>query len=160
MKNVEIPFYILNSALIMEVTLLLLRIVTVLLLYAFLGLIVYVLWRDVRSAAQREATPAARLRLARLVALNGSDDAAAVETYPLKPYTSIGRAPANTIELTDTYCSAEHALVVWRNNQWWLEDRGSRNGTLLNDMSVETPVVLSTGDVIRIGRVNLRFELE
>ncbi len=144
----------------MEVALLLLRITLIILLYAFLGLIVVLLWRDVRGAVQRETTPATRVRPARLVALDGADRLAANSVYSLKPITSIGRAPTNTIELADTYCSAEHALVVWRNNQWWLEDRGSRNGTLLNDVAVDAPVIIGAGDVIRIGRVRLRFEVE
>jgi len=99
------------------------------------------------------------VRPARLVALDGADGLAANTAYSLKPYTSIGRASTNTIELADTYCSAEHALIVWRNNQWWLEDRDSRNGTLLNDLAVDAPAIISAGDVIRIGRVRLRFEM-
>jgi pSer/pThr/pTyr-binding forkhead associated (FHA) protein len=144
----------------MEVALLLSRILLIVLLYAFLGLIVVLLWRDVRSAEQRETSAAARARPARLVMIENGDGPAHDTTIPLKPYTSIGRASTNTIELADTYCSAEHALVSWRSNQWWLEDRGSRNGTLLNDVSVDAPVVLSADDVIRIGRVSLRFEME
>lgn len=144
----------------MEVALLLLRILLIVLLYGFLALIVVLLWRDVRSAAQREPTSAVRARPARLVVLEAADGVASGMTYALKSYTSIGRAATNTIELPDTYCSAEHALVAWRNDQWWLEDRGSRNGTLLNDVSVETPVVIGGGDVIRIGRVRLRFEVD
>ena len=145
----------------MELALLLIRILLIVLLYAFLGLVVILLWRDVRSASAQEAAPAVRVRPARLVVLAGVDGLDSSNlTYALKPYTSIGRAPTNTIELADTYCSAEHALVTWRNNQWWLEDRGSRNGTLLNDVSVETAVIVSTGDIIRIGRVRLRFEAD
>ena len=144
----------------MEVALLILRIVLIILLYAFLGLIAILLWRDVRSASLREASSAAAVRPARLVIVEGVDGLEPGAVYSLKPYTSIGRAPVNTIELADTYCSAEHALVRWQNNQWWLEDRGSRNGTTLNDVSVETPVIIGGGDMIRIGRVRLRFETD
>ena len=144
----------------MEVTLLVLRIAIIILLYAFLGLIAILLWRDVRGAALRESAPAARERPARLVMIESADGVASGATYALRPFTSIGRAPTNLIELADTYCSAEHALVLWRSGQWWLEDRGSRNGTLLNGEPVETPVILSAGDVIRIGRAHMRFEVE
>ncbi|HEY4691637.1 MAG TPA: FHA domain-containing protein [Anaerolineae bacterium] len=143
----------------MEVVLLILRILLIVLLYAFLGLVVILLWRDVRHAAQREAASATRTRPARLIVVDGNDGTQPGTAFPLKPFTSIGRAPANTIELGDTYCSAEHALIIWRNNQWWLEDRGSRNGTLLNDVSIDAPVVLSAGDLIRVGRVRMRFDV-
>ena len=144
----------------MEVALLLIRILLVVLLYAFLGLIVVLLWRDVRSAARRETASAGRPRPARLVLLDHVDGMRDGDAFALKPFTSIGRAPSNTIELPDSYCSAEHALVVWRNNQWWLEDRDSSNGTMLNDAPVDVPAVVGAGDVIRMGRVRLRFEVE
>ena len=144
----------------MEVTLLVLRIVLIILLYAFLGLIVVLLWRDVRSAAAGQTAPATRERPARMIVVEGVEGVQTGETYALKPYTSIGRASTNTIEMPDTYCSAEHALVVWRGNQWWIEDRDSRNGTQLNDIPIEAPTIVSAGDVIRIGRVRLRFEVE
>ena len=144
----------------MEVALLLIRILLILLLYAFLGLIVVLLWRDVRSTARRETASASRPRPARLVLLDHVDGMRDGDVFALKPFTSIGRAPSNTIELPDTYCSAEHALIVWRNNQWWLEDRDSRNGTMLNDVPVDDPAVIGGGDVIRMGRVRLRLEVE
>ena len=144
----------------MEVIFLILRIILIVLLYAFVGAIVLLLWHDVRSAAVSRTAPAARERPARLVVVEGVDGLEPGAAYPLKPYTPIGRAPGNAVELPDTYCSAEHALVVWRNNQWWIEDRDSRNGTLLNGQAVETPVVLSAGDIIGLGRTRMRFETE
>ena len=143
----------------MEVALLLVRILLIILLYAFLGLIVILLWRDVRGATRRETASANRPRPARLVLLDHVDGMRDGDVFALKPYTAIGRAPSNTIELPDTYCSAEHALIVWRNNQWWLEDRDSRNGTMLNDVSIDVPVVIGAGDVIRMGRVRMRLEV-
>lgn len=142
----------------MEIVLLIIRILLIVLLYSFLGLIVILLWRDVRSAERREAASTTPALAARLVVLEGIDGLDSGTAYTLKAYTSLGRADSNTIELPDTYCSAEHALVVWRNKRWWLEDRDSRNGTLLNGQAVETPTVIGSGDEIRFGRINLRFE--
>jgi pSer/pThr/pTyr-binding forkhead associated (FHA) protein len=144
----------------MEVTLLITRIILILLLYAFLGAIIVLLWRDLRNAAVREAPPSTPERAARLVIVEGIDGLEQGATYSLKTYTSIGRAARNIIALPDTYCSAEHALVVWRDNQWWLEDRDSRNGTLLNGQTIEAPTIVSHGDEIRFGRISMRFEIE
>ena len=82
------------------------------------------------------------------------------ETYPLLPLTSLGRSPTNTVPINDSFASSEHALVAFRNGQWWLEDRRSRNGTLLNDMPVTQPVVITDGDIIGIGKIKFRLELE
>lgn len=144
----------------MEVALLVLRIVTIILLYTFFGVILILLWRDVRSAALRESTAAARERPAHLIVVEGIDGATGGTVYPLGPFTTIGRAPTNQIEIADSYCSAEHALVSWHDGQWWLEDRDSRNGTRLNDEIIDSPVILSAGDHIRIGRAQMRFEVD
>ena len=81
-------------------------------------------------------------------------------TFPLQPITSIGRSPANTILIPDTYASAQHTLLTWREGQWWLEDRGSRNGTVLNDVRINGPTVVSAGDIIGVGRTQLKLEVE
>ncbi|MDY7018754.1 MAG: FHA domain-containing protein, partial [Chloroflexota bacterium] len=30
-------------------------------------------------------------------------------------------------------------MLTWREGQWWLEDQGSRNGTMLNDIYIKGP---------------------
>ncbi len=80
--------------------------------------------------------------------------------YPLTALTSIGRSPTNSIPIDDNFASSEHALVALRNGQWWLEDRSSRNGTLLNGMQVTQPVIVTDGDIITIGKIALRIDLD
>jgi hypothetical protein len=142
----------------MDVVLLVLRILLALLLYAFLAAVFVMLWRDLRQAtAGREATRPG----GQLVVLQTADDALAAGTaFPLQPVTSIGRSPTNTIPIPDTYASAHHTLLTWREGQWWLEDRDSRNGTLLNGARISGPTVVSAGDVIGVGRTQLKLELE
>lgn len=75
---------------------------------------------------------------------------------------SIGRKEENDIVLqNDTYISRQHARLYWnwQQNQWWLEDLNSTNGTFLentSDFFDDTPVHgivhLSEGQLFRIGR--------
>lgn len=81
------------------------------------------------------------------------------KSYPLRPVTTIGRSPANTIHLNNTYTSAQHALLTLRGEQWWLEDLKSRNGTLLNAIRLDEPTVITPNDTITIGEVELKLEL-
>jgi len=81
-------------------------------------------------------------------------------TFPLLPVTTLGRAPANTVHLPDTFASNHHALLTLRTGRWWLEDRGSSNGTTLNGQLLQAPTVVSAGDIIGVGRVELKVELE
>ncbi len=143
-----------------ELTLFLLRLVSGALLVGVLALLFVVMWRDYRSAVvQAEAS---RRAYGRLVELREIDDSFTPtgHSYPLLPLTSFGRSPTNTILVTDTYASGEHALVALRSGQWWLEDRQSRNGTTINGMPITHPVIITDGDIIGIGSVSYRLELE
>ncbi len=142
----------------MDILLLVLRLLLAVLLYAFLAAVLAMLWRDLRQATTSHgaARPGGQL-----VVLHAADEKLAVGTaFPLQPVTSVGRSPSNTIPIPDTYASAQHALLTWREGQWWLEDRDSRNGTLLNGVRINNPTVVSAGDVIGVGRAQLKLELE
>lgn len=142
-----------------DVTLFALRLFASLLLLAFFGAVMVMLWHDFRTASA-EVDTRTRKR-GRLVVIGVEDGGTpSGKSYPLLPLTSLGRAPTNTVILEDSFASGEHALITLRDGQWWLEDRGSSNGTLLNGYLVEEPVVLSAGDVIAVGRIALKLELE
>jgi len=142
-----------------ELLLFILRIAGGLILLSFVLVLFLTIRRDMRLAAAQVA--AQRQGHGRLVVTDSGGLPVAVETgYPLLPVTTIGRAPTNTIQLPDTFASSHHALLALRNGQWWLEDRESRNGTLLNGQPLGGPTVVSGGDVIGVGRVALRVELD
>lgn len=142
----------------MDILLLAMRLLLVILLYAFLGAVLFTLWRDLRQTAVSRETDRSKGELIVLHAPEDEDGAPTVGTvFPLQPVTSIGRSPNNTIVISDTYTSGHHALLTWREDQWWLEDRNSRNGTLLNDTRISAPTVVSAGDVIGVGRIRLKL---
>lgn len=141
----------------MDILLLGLRLLLVILLYAFLGVVLLILWRDLRQAAQTQQRTRPEGRL--VVVKAEGDVLAEGAEFPLQPVTSLGRSPGNTIVIPDTYTSAQHALLSWREGQWWLKDRQSRNGTLLNGTRLDEATVVSSGDVIGIGRTQLKLEV-
>jgi pSer/pThr/pTyr-binding forkhead associated (FHA) protein len=47
---------------------------------------------------------------------------------------------------------------MYHGGQWWIEDLASRNGTELNGIPVDEPLVVSYGDTIQLGRVATRLE--
>jgi len=143
-----------------EFALFLLRLASGLLLIAMLAALIIVMWRDYRSATTQ--LEAARRTYGRLVLLQEIDGVytPSMTTYPLLPLTSIGRSPTNTILIDDTFASGEHALLALRSGMWWLEDRQSRNGTTLNNIPVTETVIVTDGDIIGIGRMRFKIELE
>jgi pSer/pThr/pTyr-binding forkhead associated (FHA) protein len=142
----------------MEFVLLGLRILAAILLYAFLGLLLSTLWRDLRITPTRSEMTK---MTARLVVVETAESVLETGTaFVVQPVTSIGRGPGNTISVPDSYASVRHALLTWRGSQWWLEDQGSRNGTLLNGLPVTGSTVVTTGDIVRVGRCDFRLECD
>ncbi|GGM19394.1 MULTISPECIES: FHA domain-containing protein [Micromonospora] len=69
----------------------------------------------------------------------------------------IGRAPTADIMVDDPHLSRRHAAVRQTEGGVALVDLGSTNGTWLNDRRIDGVEQLSDGDVIRLGRTELRY---
>ncbi len=142
-----------------------LRVLAAVLLYAFLGTVVYVIWRELGAASgtttDQDVTsrPAGTSALARLYVVAAGDSSLQVsDLLGIYAPATLGRAEDNQIVLADACVSARHARIDTREGEWWLTDLGSRNGTRLNGLSVTKPVPLTDGDVIEVGQIQLRFE--
>jgi hypothetical protein len=140
-----------------------LRIGSAALLYLFLIGAVVVIWRDWRAvASQLEGKRAAAKRtFGQLVVTQaGKTELIQGDAFPIGVVTGLGRAATNNVVIQDAFASAEHARLSFHNERWWLEDLGSRNGTLLNEERLNAPAIVATGDVIGIGEVRVRIELD
>ncbi len=138
--------------------LLLLRLGSAAALLGFLGVLFWFLYTDIRLTRLESGGQPASYGALRVLA-NRTGKPPVNSILELAPITTIGRHSHNSIVLDDAYISGEHALLSWRDSQWWLEDLGSRNGTRLNDIDLTDPVVISAGDVISIGEVSFKLEL-
>ncbi|SBT46648.1 FHA domain-containing protein [Micromonospora auratinigra] len=69
----------------------------------------------------------------------------------------IGRAPTADLVLADPHLSRRHATVRLTAEGVCLTDLGSTNGTWLNDQRITGSVQLADGDLVRLGRTELRF---
>jgi predicted component of type VI protein secretion system len=72
---------------------------------------------------------------------------------------TIGRSPANDVTLESPAVSRDHAALVSQEGRWYVEDRGSYNGTFLNGTRVNpgAPLPLRHADRIEIGGESLVF---
>ena len=80
------------------------------------------------------------------------------ERFMLRASNAIGRDAGNDIALPDEAASARHAVLELRDGEWWIEDLGSTNGTLVNGVRIAKAERLRAGDQLGVGRVSMRLE--
>lgn len=136
------------------VTIWLLRLLFLVLLYAFLLGVVRVLLRDLRTAAREPLSALGRL----VVVASEVDEPAAGAVFPLDAVGTLGRDVNNTIVVDDPFASAEHAVVSFRGRHWYVEDLDSTNGTYLNGQRIDALAAVAFGDELQVGRVRFRLE--
>ncbi len=69
----------------------------------------------------------------------------------------LGRDPGTRGSIPDASISRRHARITVRDGVATLEDLDSKNGTFVNEARITAPTLLSDGDAIRLGLVNLVF---
>ena len=140
-----------------DILVLILRVAVVLLLYFFLWQVLRFVMRDLRTggqAANGTSSPYGQL----LVLRAGASGVAAGKTFPLGPSNIIGRSMENCeIALNDTFLSSQHARLELQGDVWILEDLNSTNGTFVNEIEVRDATSVEEGDIIRVGRVEMRL---
>jgi hypothetical protein len=150
-----------------ESTLLILKIAFLVLLYLFVWRVVRTAGRDMRLPQESFILKPAlaggaigqQIRPGRLVVTH-SPVLEEGEEYDLNASAvTIGRASQNTVGIEgDEFASARHARIEPRRDGVWVSDVGSTNGTFVNGVRIDRPRKLVSGDVVRAGETELRFE--
>jgi hypothetical protein len=79
------------------------------------------------------------------------------ETFPLAgDRLTVGRRPDSDIFLDDVTVSRDHAILVRRGSDYYLDDCGSLNGTYVNRRRIESHR-LTDGDELQIGKYKLAY---
>lgn len=143
-------------ALSTEALLLIVRFAVLLALYFFIWQVLAVVWRDLRRPAPGEvepARPAGRL----IVVDGGSTSYPPGYAFPIQGSVSIGRGPDNALVLADSFVSANHSILAFRDGGWWLADLDARNGTWVNGRRITGEARVRPGDLIAVGKVKLKL---
>jgi Inner membrane component of T3SS, cytoplasmic domain len=142
---------------------------------AFLVLLYLFIWRIVRTASKDMRLPqesfilrqgalaggaiGQQIHSGRLVVVS-SDVLDRGDEFELNSVDlTIGRGGQNDISIEgDEFASARHVRIEPRRDGVWVHDLGSTNGTHVNGLRIDRPRKLVTGDVVRVGETELRFE--
>ena len=60
----------------------------------------------------------------------------------------------------DDYISGIHACLTFENNEYWIEDLGSANGTWVNGVEIKTETRLMPGDKVQVGWTIVEVQIE
>ena len=131
--------------------LLIIRLAISIVLYSFLGWALFLLWKDFRAQARRVSAS----QTPPLVLVYQGSQGEELRQFIHSPVT-IGRDKTCDCSLEESTVSTRHAVLTFHHGQWWIEDLGSTNGTLLNGQPVTEPAVLTTSDLVRCGQVDLK----
>jgi pSer/pThr/pTyr-binding forkhead associated (FHA) protein len=69
----------------------------------------------------------------------------------------IGRGNDAAIRLDDDYASTRHARVAAYEDEWFVEDLGSTNGTYIGSARITQPTTITLGVQVRIGKTILEL---
>lgn len=130
---------ILGSGLL-STALVLVRAVTVL-------MVLYVIWRCYTSfkKGQRRKDPVVML-----------EDTATGAHFPVLYWeNSIGRSRSCDIQIPDNSVSRDHAVLMRREEGWFVCDTGSHAGTRVRNKQITEPTLVQIGDKIRMGSTTL-----
>lgn len=78
----------------------------------------------------------------------------------IKTVITIGRDEKNDISIEDDpLVSRRHAIIEKEGENFYLTDKGSTNGTYLNNNPIppKTRIMIKTGDVIQVGKTKLNI---
>ncbi|MGB9586091.1 MAG: FHA domain-containing protein [Anaerolineales bacterium] len=131
---------------------LIIRILFVIALYGFLSWGLWTLWYGLKQDSQ--ALSSDLLPSISILELENG------QSYQFKKMQIIiGRDLSCDLCLSDNTISAQHTRLAYHHNQWWIEDLKSTNGTFVNGVPVSEPIVVTSADEVRIGKVNLQINL-
>jgi len=142
---------------------------------AFLVLLYLFIWRIVRTASKDMRLPqesfilrpgalaggaiGQQIHSGRLIVVS-SEVLERGEAFELDSADlTIGRGGQNDVSIEgDEFASARHVRIEPRRDGVWVHDLGSTNGTHVNGLRIDRPRKLVTGDVVRVGETELRYE--
>lgn len=126
----------------------------IIIIYLFIFSIIRLIYLDIKSINTVTLEGGAYLKL-----INRIDSLPYKmrEHYSIDEELTLGRNSENDIFIKDPFVSKKHFKIVEDENDFYLEDLESANGTYLNKERIEDVVKLSNGDIIKVGNIEFLF---
>lgn len=133
---------------------LILRGILLLLAYLFVGWIGLTIFRDLRTRTTGKSNLSAPQ-----ITIIGQDNWESISFEFQKPEIIIGRDPDSDISIPNDTISLKHCKIYFHHKQWWANDLDSTNGSFINENPIDSPVIITNGDALRLGNVTLSINI-
>ena len=132
---------------------LILRVFAAISLYVFLGSIILILWKDLKDTDKKTVGT----QQTSLIIKDISKDE--IQNF-IENEIFIGRDELAQIRFQhDEAVSNLHARIFRKEENWWIEDLQSTNGTFLNENPIITPAIIISGDRITCGKTTIEITM-
>lgn len=133
---------------------LLFKYIFIIIIYLFIFSIIRLIYLDISGMKYQSLDDKAYLKL-----INRKDSLPfkIEEYYIIDKELTFGRHGDNDIVVKDPYVSKKHFKIVEDEDEYYLEDLGSSNGTYLNRDKIYDIVKLNDGDIIKAGQIEFLF---
>jgi len=128
---------------------LIIRLLITIFIYVFLALTLRSLWQTTFPGQNQRKEIFSEITLTN-AEKNESHTFSSPEIY-------IGRDENANFRIVDEAASNLHARIFLKENQWWIEDLNSTNGTLLNQEKLVAPELIASDDDIQCGETLIRI---
>ena len=123
-------------------------------IYYFMFSIIRLIYLDIKGI---KASPLEKDTYLKLINRKDSLPFKIQEVYNLEDSITIGRSNENDVIIKDPYISKKHLSIVKDEEEYYLEDLNSANGTYLNGDRLMDAAKLNNGDRIQFGQIEFLF---
>lgn len=126
--------------------------------YVFILRVVKMVYLDISDTKRARRVATEGMAFIKLTGKRRDMEYKIYDTYAVRENTSIGRNRKNDICIPAPFMSATHARIFFADGDFYIEDLGSTNGTLVNGKYVGNYTVpLKSGDKIGFGSIRFVF---
>lgn len=137
---------------------LLFTVVFIIILYVIIILALRIMYKDVKNGAKNDGKKKQSGKSIGLVVEEQGQNLALKKgsVIPIRGSITLGRTEDNDLVLQDKYVSSTHAKIYSKDDEYFLEDLKSTNGTILNGVKINGIIQIAVDDQIQIGSLTFK----
>lgn len=130
-------------------------------IYVFIIFVIRLIYLDVKKMSRFENNSINDAACASLRPIKSKVELSSTlnRRYNIYGEALVGRSKECDIIISEKFISQKHLIIWFEDDEWYLEDLGSRNGTYVNGQRIRQQVILDAEDQISIGGLKFVFEI-